>query len=425
MRTLSILPALLLFCGAAGAQDISTGTIKLEDVAALALADNPELASSLRAWEAAAQRPAQTGSLPDPALTIAHMTEPVQTKAGPLDGRISVTQRFPFPGKRGLGRDAASAEAEVSRQAARAKALEITARTARAFYDIYYIERTLEILGEERDLLDGMARVATDKYAVGKAPQASVFKAQVELAKLGEDILTAGQRLEAAKAALNALLNRPPDAPLGSPEAPPEPYFEMAGTGRLTDSALEARPEILALEALRSRRESERRLALRQYFPDFTLGYEYTFIGSGTTALGYDGRDAQAVMAGISIPLWFGRNRAAVKEKESAGRAALATLEDMTNRTRWQVRDLSVKADTAARLFDFYRTTMLPQAAAALDSALAAYSADKAGFLDLLDSQRTLLDSKLRQERYRADFAVVLAELGRVTGTGPDGRKYE
>ncbi len=423
MRT-AVLSALLLASagGAVRAQEISTGPITLEAVTAAALRDNPELKAARKALEAAAQLPAQAGALPDPALTVTHMTTPVQTKAGPLDDKISLTQKFPFPGKRGLGRDAAAAEAEVARQAARAKALEIAARAARAFYDLYYVERSLEILGEQQEVLDGIARVANDKYAVGKAPQAMVFKAQVELAKLGEELLTARELRESARAALNALLNRPPAAPLGAPRAPAAaPAVPEAD--RLEALALEARPELLALKALEAKREKERKLALRQYFPDLMLGYEYTFIGSGTTAMSYDGRDAKGVMAGINLPLWLGRNRAAVKGKEAARDAARATLEDMTNQTRWQVRDLWAKADTAARLLALYDTTVLPQASAALEAMQAAYGADKAGFLDLLDSQRTLLDSELQQAANRAALAVALAELDRVTGTGPDGRK--
>lgn len=410
--------------GTSGAQDISTGTIKLDDVLTVALKNNPELKAARLTWEAAAQLPAQTGAFDDPAVAVSHMLVDLQTKAGPLTDKVSITQKFPFWGKRGLRREAASMEAEVTRQAYRAKALAVAARTVRAFYGLYFTEKAIVILDEQQGVLDGITEVADKKYATGKAPQAMVFRAQVELAKLGEDLITARQELLSARAALNALLNRPPAAPLGSPAAPPDPSFKME-TEELSGRALAERPEILALKALEGKRESERRLALRQYFPDFMLGYEYSFIGSGTTAMSYDGKDAQGVMIGFNIPLWLGKNKAAVKGTEAAHEASRASLEDMRNQTGWQVEDLSVKADTAARLFALYRTTVLPQASGALASVQAAYQADEAGFMDLLDSQRALLGFELQQERNVVNFAVAMAELARVTGAGPDGRKYE
>ncbi len=418
----------LLLMGAAGAmlraQDISTGTIALEDVLSVARRDNPQIAEARRSWEAAAELPAQAGALDDPDITLSHMFDASKAMGTPPTDKLSISQKLPFPGKRGLRRKAAAAGTEVARQALRAKELEIAARTTQAFYGLYYVERSIAILKEQRDVLAGAADTAAKKYAVGKAPQAMVFKAQVELARLGEDLLTARQERLSAGAALNALLNRPPEAPLGSPAAPGDPAFAM-DTRRLTAAALADRPELLALEALEGKREAERRLALRLYFPDFMLGYTYSAVGSGTSALSFHGTAGQEAMVGFNVPLWAGRNRAEAKEKAAALEASRAGLADMENATRWQVEDLSVKADTAARLFGLYRTTVLPQASAALDSMQAAYQADAAGFLDLLDSERSLLAFELQQERNRVDFAVDMAELGRVTGAGPDGRMYE
>lgn len=415
---------LMSACSLARAQDVSTGTIALEDVLAAARRDNPQIAGARRAWEAAAELPAQAGALEDPDITLSHMFDSSKAMGTPPTDKLSISQKLPFPGKRGLRRKAAAAGTEVARQALRAKELEIAARTTQAFYALYYVGRSIEILKEQRDVLAGAADTAAKKYAVGKTPQAMVFKAQVELARIGEDLLTARQERLSARSSLNALLNRPPGAPLGSPAAPRAPVFAM-DTPRLTAAALADRPELLALKALEGKNLAERRLALRQYYPDFVLGYTYSAVGSGTSSLSFHGTEGQEAMLGFNVPLWGGRNKAAVREKAAELDASRAGLADMENTTRWQVEDLSVKADTAARLFGLYRTTVLPQASAALKSVQAAYQADAAGFLDLLDSERSLLAFELQQEKNRVDFAVDMAELARVTGAGPDGRKYE
>jgi cobalt-zinc-cadmium efflux system outer membrane protein len=406
------------FASAQQSSPASTATITLSEVLVQAQRDNPELKASRKAWDAAEERPAQASAFDDPTVNYSHMLVDLQTKAGPVTDQFTISQKVPFWGKRGLRGEAASLDTEIARQAYSAKTLEILARTVRAYYDLYFLGRTEAILKEQTSVLDRFARVADKKYAVGKAPQAMVFRAQVELASLGTDIVTTQQEIVSARARLNALLNRPPRSPLGQPQSPanPNPGLDEESLSR---AALDGRPELIALRTLEGRRDVERRLALRKYFPDFMLGYQYTEIGAGTTNLPYDGRAAQALMAGINVPLWLGKNRAAVRESRAALDASRMSVEDLSNQTRFQVEDMIVKIETAARLYKLYDDTVLPQAQSALDSTQSAYEADTAGFLDFLDAERALLRFELEQERHRVDYAEGLAELERVVGGPP------
>ena len=397
----------------------STGRLRrpvsLGSVMELAQKDNPELKASRQAWLAAAQVPAQASAFDDPMINVSHMLVDLQTKAGPLQNQFSISQKIPFWGKRALRGQAASMAAEVARQAFRAKSLEIMDETVRAYYGLYFLDRAVAILNDQQSVLNRFSRSAIKKYTVGAAPEAQAFRAQVELAKLENDLVTAEEEQKSARARLNALLNRPPLAPLGRLERPEDPAFRWDDAA-LERQALARRPEILALSALKNRSEAERRLAIRNYFPDLTLGYQYSQIGGGTTNMPYDGQAAQAVTFGINLPIWLNKENAALRQSRAALAASESSLDDMTNETRYQVVDLSVKADTAARLFKLYQDTVLPQAQAALDSAQSAYEGGKSGFLDLLDSERSLLSFELDQERHRVDFEIAVADLERVAG---------
>jgi outer membrane protein TolC len=60
---------------------------------------------------------------------------------------------------------------------------------------------------------------------------------------------------------------------------------------------------------------------------------------------------------------------------------------------------------------------LLPQAQEALSSTEAAYETGQLGTLDLLDSERVLLEVRLMHERHYADYLVALANLERALGT--------
>ncbi|MDE1975679.1 MAG: TolC family protein [Elusimicrobia bacterium] len=395
--------------------------MSLASVLELAQKDNPEIQAARHAWAAAANVPEEARAFDDPTLNVSHMLTGMrkapQTMAGPMGDQITITQNIPFWGKRALRGQAASMAAEVSRQALRAKSLEIMDRTVRAYYGIYFLDQAIAILEEQQSVMNRFSRSATEKYTVGRAPESEALRAQVELAKIENDLVTAEEKQKSARARLNALLDRSPEAPLGRLERPENPDFRWNETA-WSEQALAMRPEILALRALKNKNAAERRLAIRDYFPDLTLGYQYSEIGGGTTNLPYDGQDAQALSFGLNLPIWLNKENAALRQSRENLAASESGLQDMVNETRYQVENLSVKADTAARLFKLYEDTVLPQAQAALDSTQNAYEAGRASFLSLLDSERSLLSFELDQERHRVDFEIAVADLERVSG-GP------
>ena len=63
-----------------------------------------------------------------------------------------------------------------------------------------------------------------------------------------------------------------------------------------------------------------------------------------------------------------------------------------------------------------YRGALIPQAEQALAATREGYSAGKNSFLDLIDTQRTLLELSLSLEKSRTDRAKSLAEIRMLTG---------
>jgi hypothetical protein len=93
---------------------------------------------------------------------------------------------------------------------------------------------------------------------VGQTGQSDVLRAQVELTHAIIEERTAALAIEAARADLNSLLSRTPDAPLGEPEAPAVHRIEMS-LAALIERALSARPELAGQRALIDREHSGRR----------------------------------------------------------------------------------------------------------------------------------------------------------------------
>jgi outer membrane protein, heavy metal efflux system len=105
----------------------------------------------------------------------------------------------------------------------RATEIDTVAQLKKAYYDLWLVYRNLEVYRRERELVEQFARIAEQKYAVGQVSQPDVLRAQVELTRLINRVTTETLALGKARARLNALLSRPPAAPLGMPQNPPPP----------------------------------------------------------------------------------------------------------------------------------------------------------------------------------------------------------
>ena len=85
-----------------------------------------------------------------------------------------------------------------------------------------------------------------------------------------------------------------------------------------------------------------------------------------------------------------------------------------------QIQEALVEAQAAQKLAHLYHDQLRPQAEATLQSSVIAYENDKTDFLDLLDSQMTVIDVDLAWVQAVADFDTRLADLELATGTPLD-----
>ena len=133
------------------------------------------------------------------------------------------------------------ASAQAAATAARATELgwELRARAAMVFYEIYQLDRSIAVEIATRDLFRDIGATARTMYSVGQGRQADVLRAQVEVDRMTEEIARMEAIRTAAAARLNALLNRPPNTPIGSPALPRFP-LALPAAELLPDARLRA-----------------------------------------------------------------------------------------------------------------------------------------------------------------------------------------
>jgi outer membrane protein TolC len=181
--------------------------------------------------------------------------------------------------------------------------------------------------------------------------------------------------------------------------------------------------EILMAQVQVEKEDSNLSLARFQNLPDFKVGLFYAGIGDPDVATPPKdaGKDAIGLQAGISIPLWFGRNNSRVEKAAAEKSKARAEKELRINAVQTQIRTVYFKARNAERIISLYRTDLLPQAANAMGLAEVWYAEGEASFSDFLEAQSVWYNFQLALARATADFGINLARLERLAGSSLAG----
>jgi len=409
---------LLLLAGlASGAlQAQEPARLTLAQVYAELAATSPRIAAAQAQAAAARARIGPAGKWPDPAIQLGLMNRnlPGLGLQDPLGmNQIQVMQMVPIAGKTGLAVKAARADARAESARADEVGWEVRARAAMSFYDLYQTDRSIAAMRHGRRLLEDVVRAAETMYAEGQGSQAAALRAQVELARMDEDLLRMGAMREGMSVRLNALLGRPSDAPVASPSLPRLPD-SLPVRDSLEQLALSGRPMLAAGTARVEAADALTRRAGREIWPDLTVGVIY-----GQRPMPEGGTDRMAsFMLGFTLPIAAGsRQRQMEKEARAMQAMSAADLNDMRAETRGRVGEAYADLLRARLLADLYRHTLLPQADATRESALASYRAGALDFMTLLDTQMASIRAHQELFRFEAESGKAIAELEMLTAT--------
>ena len=196
---------------------------------------------------------------------------------------------------------------------------------------------------------------------------------------------------------------------------------------RLYAAGREDRPELKASFFRIEKTEKSIQLARREYWPDVTVGAGYTYVGGRNDPAGRqnpppdNGKDVYSVSVGVNIPIFRRKYDAGVSEASERFLAAREGHRELVNAVEVSVRSIGFRIDTINTQLSLFENALLPQADQALRSSEAAYSTGTLGVLDLLDSERVLLDVRLGLAQLRSDYLKSLAELERAIGSAFPG----
>jgi len=395
-------------------------SLTLNEVVREALAKNPAVESALHTVEAERAKIPQAGSLPDPTVSVGWMgnIRPFSVQSGdPSSYRaVGAMQTLPFFGKRGLRRDIAGKEAQATEWDAEAVRRRIVADLAAAYYDYWYLDKAIRTMQENRDLLKKLSQIAEARYRVGKGMQADVLRAQVELSMLLQKLTVLEQQRDTARARLNVLMSRGPDAPLPPaadvPNASPLNYSleELYKLARVND------PEYQRMQKMIERNQLAVNLAQKDALPDLSVGYMYQqrpFMP-----------DMHGFTFSVNIPVFYKtKQREEIRQAKQEGLSSVKARDNRQNELYFDLKQNYLAAKASDTLLKLYSQGVVPQSSLALESSMSSYQVGNVDFLTVVGNFTTVLNYETDYYRELANYQTALARMEALTGADLTGAK--
>jgi outer membrane protein TolC len=392
-----------------------TGT-SLDDLLEELESSNPQIRAAKQAWDAAKLAPSQVSVLPDPEFLVHHMTVgSPRPFAGYTNSDFAyigfgVSQEFPYPGKRRLRSDISEREAEVASENYEAVRRAVRAELKEVFFQLAYVTETLGTLTVDGQLLQQLAQAAQARYTAGSGNQQELLRAQLEQTKYLAEVAHHDLQADQLQYRLKQILNRSPSfsnvtaTPLT--ETPLEvSYFDLLAAARGQN------PEIAAAERMVERQQLQVELARKDFYPDFSLHYEYQRTDPTRFRAYY------SLTFGMRIPIYKGR-----KQQPALAQAQTDLLR---SRSQLDAQSLGVFAELGAQyaaaqrtkdLLKIYREGLIPQARAQAEAGLAAYQNGRLEFSEVLSALLEI--SRVNQEysQILADHETAMGRIEEITG---------
>ncbi len=390
----------------------------LQQLIGEALKNNPEIAAASHEKEAAGHRISPAGALEDPMFEAGLINVPFQSlrlnREDMTMKMLGISQRLPYPGKRGLREAVAAKDAESVAFGYRETVNRVVRDVKLAFYDLALVDRSIAAVERNRRLVEQLLRIAEGRYSVGQGAQAELLKAQTQLAKMSEELLRMRRERRSMEADLARAVGRGVQ-PASIEAVMPGLEAALPAIDRLRETALQNRPQLLGLKALIDKGQKALDLARKDYYPDFDVRFQY---GQREKDLeGMPRSDVFTLTVAFNLPVW-GKQKLdpKVAEAQAMREQAISMYQVQENDLLAKLRQQVAIAEQSRESAKLYETGILPQARLALESAFAAYRVNRVDFPMLLDSQMTVLNYEVNHAAAVVAFNKALAEIDQLTG---------
>ncbi len=299
--------SLLLFPGISLKSQVS-----LSNYIEMAVDSNPAVQASYYEYLGVAEKVNQSGSIPDPTISVAYGLSPVETRLGAQEARISVSQMFPWFGTSRSKKESYRLLAESKKEQYLAERNRLILDVKLAWYALYENQKKIDYTREMMEVLNMLEHIVISKYENNQTGMVDVLKVQMEKDELADRILQHEEAKLTLLTNFNLLVNQPS---VTEPILPDTLFTLLHPESYPLDSILVNNKELMALKYKHLVSKEMIDVARLNGAPSFGIGLDYSIISKRTDMdVAHNGRNVVMPMASFKLPIYRKKYKSSVKE---------------------------------------------------------------------------------------------------------------
>jgi outer membrane protein TolC len=440
----------------------------------IAAKNNPAVLQKFSEYEATLQKIPQVGSLPDPQLSIGVFLKPMELVNGNQVADLRLMQMFPWFGVLKYGKDEMSLMAKAKFELFRDAKLQVFYDVQRSWYDLYKVQKDINISEKNIEILKIIERVALIRFKAapsgstsstssgtaaasgtsqnssggntsgmqsmggnqgnaasspnqsssvmqsgsmgsssGSSGLADLYRIQIEIGELENSIAFLKNQEKTISALFNSYLNRPPVTKVftGDVLSADSLGFSLV---TVNDSMLAKNPMLSMLEFEKQSIEARKKMVTRMGYPMVGLGLNYTPVSKNPMSTSsMNGKDMIMPMVTLTLPVYRKKYNAMKTEADLLGTATSQNIQAASNSLQteyYQAVQFYQDAQRRVKLYD----NQFQLASKSLELMLKSFSTSSSTLTDVLRVRQQTLDYELKQVEALADFNTAIAWLKRL-----------
>ncbi len=375
--------------------------------------NNPGLKARFNEYMAALEVAPQVKALPDPQVAFGYFIQPVETRVGPQQFKISVSQMLPWFGTLKAKENTAGQMAKVKFEAFQEAKSKLFNEVRSTYYNLYFTRKAIAVTKENLELLRSIQKMALIKVEAGLVPLVDEYRIEMELGDLENQLALLNDKHYSQQVMFNKLINIGKDIPVRIPDLLWETESGLSKSAML-DSIQAQNHQLLSLDLQAELLRLKKEVAELSGKPSLKVGLDYTVIGKGSNNLA--GTDAIMLpTVGITIPLYRNKYKSMINEvvyQETAKKQDKIDKQNMLETLFEQSwKDYS---DAKRRIaLNKHQSDLAQKSLKLLETA---YTTDSKNFEEILRMDRNLLRYKLELEKARADKQAALSFIDYLMG---------
>ena len=394
--------------------------LTIQDAEAVAIQNDP-LITGFQAKSAAYMEEAVAESRwPDPRLKLGLVNVPISgfslTQEPMTQVILGIQQAIPPGGLLSQKQEKKQLMAEVERANAMSRALQVLRNVRKAWVEVYYYQQALTLVQESEEIFSQLVKITQYQYRAGRGQQQDVVRAQLELSLLQDKEMLMRQQKEASIAVLEkwtgASIRKHTLSP-AFPELPKLPDVEEIKAN------IDFHPVVAAKKAQLGVARKGVALIKETYKPTWMFDVSYGLRQGSNLVNGEAVARSDFLSAMISMDLPFFTEKRQDKRLNARGQQVNAAKDSVEAQRRELLQIFESAYANWVYLgdrLDYYKKTVLPQAAQFAESSRKAYQSQVSDFTELVRARLRQLESNLQALRIRVERAKAHYDLRYIAG---------